>query len=97
MLPIIKGCDGHFLNLVHTLEYFREKLPGYDEHCPSISTDLYHKFICQKCFRYFLTKTFLKQHNKTIYLNEKVPKEWITNEDSVLEGRVANKESENLP
>lgn len=95
--PIIKGRDGHFLNLVHTLKYFGEKIPGYDEHCPSISPDLYHKFVCQRCFRYFPTKTFLKQHNKTIHLNEKTPKERIANEDSVPEGRVANEEAENLP
>ncbi|GES72486.1 uncharacterized protein LOC106141435 [Rhizophagus clarus] len=30
--PVIKGHDRHYLNLVHTLEYFGEKLSGYDEH-----------------------------------------------------------------
>jgi len=73
--PIIQGKDGHFLNLIHTLEYFGENLPGFDEHCPSIPPDLYSSFICQKCFKYFPSKAFLKQHTKTIHSKEKILKE----------------------
>ncbi|GES96193.1 hypothetical protein GLOIN_2v1766467 [Rhizophagus clarus] len=69
--------DGHFLNLIHTLEYFEEKLPGYDEHCPSITSDLYHSLTCRKCFRYFPSKAFLKQHTKTIHSGERVPVERV--------------------
>ena len=72
--PIIQGRDDHFLSLIYTLEYFREKLPGYDEHCPSITPDLYYDLICQKCLKYFLSKTFLKQHTKIIHLKERVAK-----------------------
>ncbi|RGB37589.1 hypothetical protein C1646_756657 [Rhizophagus diaphanus] len=78
--PITKSCDGHFLNLVHTLKYFGEKLPGYDEHYPSISQDQYPSFVCQKCFRYYPTKMFLKLHIKTTHSNEKAPKSGLTNE-----------------
>uniref|UniRef100_U9UWA1 C2H2-type domain-containing protein n=2 Tax=Rhizophagus irregularis TaxID=588596 RepID=U9UWA1_RHIID len=78
--PITKGCDGHFLNLVHTLEYFGKKLPGYDEYCPSISQDQYPSFVCQKCFRYYSTKMFLKLHIKMTHSNEKAPKSGVTNE-----------------
>ncbi|PKB94184.1 hypothetical protein RhiirA5_439364, partial [Rhizophagus irregularis] len=80
--PITKGYDGHFLNLVHTLEYFGEKLPGYDEHCPSISQDQYPSFVYQKCFRYYPTKMFLKLHIKTTHSNEKAPKSGVTNEET---------------
>ncbi|CAG8753740.1 23133_t:CDS:2, partial [Rhizophagus irregularis] len=80
--PITKGCDRHFLNLVHTLEYFREKLPGYNEHCPSIFQDQYPSFVCQKCFRYYPTKMFLKLHIKTTHSNEKAPKSGVTNEET---------------
>ncbi|GES95215.1 uncharacterized protein LOC106141435 [Rhizophagus clarus] len=75
--PVIRGYDGHFLNLIHTLEYFGEKLPGYDEHCPSITSDLYHSLTCRKCFRYFPSKVFLKQHTKTIHSGERVPVERV--------------------
>ncbi|PKB95475.1 hypothetical protein RhiirA5_385935 [Rhizophagus irregularis] len=75
--PVIRGHDGHFLNLIHTLEYFGEKLPGYDEHCPSITSDLYHSLTCRKCFRYFPSKAFLKQHTKTIHSGERVPVERV--------------------
>ncbi|EXX70344.1 hypothetical protein RirG_088320 [Rhizophagus irregularis DAOM 197198w] len=66
--------DGHFLNLIHTLKYFEEKLLGYDEHCLS---DLYHSFTCRKCFRYFSSKAFLKQHTKTIHSGKRVSVERV--------------------
>ena len=52
-------------------------MPGYDEHCPSITSDLYHSLTCQKCFRYFPSKAFLKQHTKTIHSGERVPVERV--------------------
>jgi hypothetical protein len=62
------------------LEYFGENLPGYDEHCFSITSDLYHSLTCQKYFKYFSSKPFLKQHMKTVHSNERaqrVPKERV--------------------
>jgi len=56
------------------------------------SPDLYNKFICQKCFRYFPSKTFLKLHNKTIHSNERAPKEKATIEESAPKRRVTNEE-----
>ncbi|PKK56378.1 hypothetical protein RhiirC2_858627 [Rhizophagus irregularis] len=47
---------------------------GYDEHCLS---DLYHSFTCQKCFRYFSSKAFLKQHTKTIHPGKRVSVERV--------------------
>ena len=68
--PVIQGTDGHFLNPIHALEYF-EKLPGYDKHCPSVTPDLYHNLVCQKCFKYFPSKVFLQRHIKTTHPKEK--------------------------
>ncbi len=56
--PVVKGFDGHFLSLVHTLEYFIKKLPGYDEHCPSITPDLYNNLVCQNAVNIFHQKHF---------------------------------------
>ncbi|CAG8745929.1 23308_t:CDS:2 [Gigaspora margarita] len=40
--PAIKGRDGHFLNSIHILQYIDKlKLPGFDQHCSSISPELY--------------------------------------------------------
>lgn len=69
--PIVQGQDKHFLNLVHTLEYFSDRLPGYDEHCLSISCELYHELVCQKCGKYFPTKTFMKRHVKIMHSSKK--------------------------
>ncbi|CAB4490217.1 unnamed protein product [Rhizophagus irregularis] len=41
--PVVQGQDKHYLSLLHTLEYFCNRLPGYDEHCPSIPSELYHE------------------------------------------------------
>lgn len=65
--PIVKGRDNHFLSSLHTLEYFGDQLPGYDKHCPSISPELYDELVCQKCGKYFPTKTFIKMHAKTMH------------------------------
>ena len=69
--PVVQGQDKHFLNLVHTLEYFSDLLPGYDEHCPSISHELYQELVCQKCGKYFPTKTFMRQHIKAMHSSKK--------------------------
>ena len=69
--PVVQGQDKHFLNLVHTLEYFSDLLPGYDEHCPSISPELYQELVCQKCGKYFPTKTFMRQHIKAMHSSKK--------------------------
>ncbi|GET62167.1 hypothetical protein GLOIN_2v1783204 [Rhizophagus irregularis DAOM 181602=DAOM 197198] len=39
--PVVQGKDKHFLSLLHTLEYVNDRLPGYDMHCPSISSEIY--------------------------------------------------------
>ena len=67
----MQGQDKHFLNLLHTLEYFCDRLPGYDEHCPSISRELYHEFVCKKCEKYFPTKAFIRKHIKIMHLSKR--------------------------
>ena len=71
----MKGQDNHFLSLLHTLEYFNDRLPGYDKHCPSISPELYDELVCQKCGKYFPTKTFIKMHTKTMNPSRRSGKE----------------------
>ncbi|CAG8819512.1 37657_t:CDS:2 [Gigaspora margarita] len=40
--PSIKGQDGHFLNPIHIFQYVNKlKILGFDQHCPSISPELY--------------------------------------------------------
>ena len=68
--PIVQGQDKHFFNLLHTLEYFSDRLPGY-EHCPSISRELYHELVCQKCGKYFPTKMFVKKYVKIMQPSKK--------------------------
>ncbi|CAG8812495.1 5809_t:CDS:1 [Cetraspora pellucida] len=61
--PVIKGKDNHFLNPIHTVEYLDSaKLAKYDEHCPSISAELYACLVCKKCKKYFPTCAFLLNH-----------------------------------
>jgi len=69
--PIIQGQDKHFLNLIHTLEFFNDQLPDYDEHCPSIPSELYHELVCRKCGKYFPTKAFIKMHIKNMHPSER--------------------------
>ena len=62
---VIKGKDGHFLNAIHTLEYFDSfKIPGYDAHLPSLSIDTYARCSCSICNKYFPTIAFLVKHKK---------------------------------
>jgi hypothetical protein len=68
---VVQGRDKHFLSLLNTLEYFCNRLPGYDEHCPSIPTELYHELVCQSCDKYFPTKAFMKKHVKAMHSNRK--------------------------
>ena len=60
--PVVLGKDKHFLSLLYTLEYVSDRLPGYDKHCPSISSETYNELVYQKCGKYFPTKAFLKMH-----------------------------------
>ena len=63
--PVIKGKDGHFLNAIHTLEYFdRIKIPGYDAHLSSLSADTHARRCCTTCNKYFPTVAFLTKHKK---------------------------------
>ncbi|GET01626.1 uncharacterized protein LOC109428822 [Rhizophagus clarus] len=49
LLPVTKGKDGHYLNLLHILEYFDKlKIPEYDAHYPSINTNTYNYFCCSE-------------------------------------------------
>ena len=43
--PVVQGRDKHFLSLLHTLVYFYDRCPGYDEHCPSIPPELYRELV----------------------------------------------------
>ena len=69
--PVIQDKDKHFLSLLHTLEYVSDRLPGYDQHCPSISPELYNGLVCKKCGKYFPTKAFIKKHVKTMHSSRK--------------------------
>ena len=69
--PVVQGQDKHYLSLLHTLEYFCNRLPGYDEHCPSIPSELYRELVCHKCGKYFPTKAFMKKHVKVMHSNRK--------------------------
>ncbi|RIB02241.1 hypothetical protein C2G38_2228373 [Gigaspora rosea] len=66
--PVIKGKDGHYLNAMHTLQYFNNlKIPAYDSHLPSLSTEDHSRRCCKKCEKYFPTTTMLVKHNKTVH------------------------------
>jgi hypothetical protein len=63
--PVTKGKDGHFLNPLHILEYCDKlKIPGYDAHCPSISSSTYSRLCCSECNVYFPTLSIVAQHKK---------------------------------
>ncbi len=64
--PVTKGKDKHFLNPLHILEYCDKlKIPEYDAHCPSISSDTYIRLCCLICNSYFLTLSILVLHKKS--------------------------------
>lgn len=64
--PVTKGKDGHFLNLIHILEYYDKlKIPGYDVHCPSISSCTYNRLCCSECNAYFPTLSIVAQYKKS--------------------------------
>ena len=63
--PVIKGKDGHFLNAIHTLEYFdRIKTPGYDAHLASLSANTHARRNCTTYNKYLPTVAFLTKHKK---------------------------------
>ncbi|GES87572.1 hypothetical protein GLOIN_2v1766467 [Rhizophagus clarus] len=66
--PVSKGRDNHFLNPIHILEYFDVlKIPKYDQHCPSISSELHQRLCCNLCDKYFPTLSFVTEHKKTVH------------------------------
>ncbi|CAG8798828.1 18963_t:CDS:2, partial [Gigaspora margarita] len=47
--PITKGMNGHFIDLIHALQYFDKlKIQLYDRSCPSISNEMYQHLCCSK-------------------------------------------------
>ncbi|CAG8818546.1 23577_t:CDS:2, partial [Gigaspora margarita] len=68
--PLTKDRNGHFLSLIHILQYMdKNKLPGYDQNCPSISQKMYSRLTCSTCKQYFSTLAFLTQHKKTSHFS----------------------------
>ena len=78
----MQGRDKHFLSLLHTLEYYCNQLPGYDEHCPGISPEFYRELVCQRCGKYFPTKVFMKKHVKAMHSNKKMTVARVIQKDS---------------
>jgi hypothetical protein len=63
---IVKALDGHYLNPIHVLEFLNgERLPEYDAHCPSISSEIHQRKKCMTCGKYFPTLNFLTLHYKS--------------------------------
>ncbi|GBC00634.1 hypothetical protein RclHR1_03920003 [Rhizophagus clarus] len=63
---VTKEKDGHFLNLLHILEYCDKfKIPGYDTHCPSINSSTYNRLCYSECNAYFPTLSIVAQHKKS--------------------------------
>ncbi|CAG8855033.1 1086_t:CDS:1, partial [Gigaspora margarita] len=63
--PLIKEKDGHYLNAIHTLEYFDSiKIPSYDAYLPSLSSKNYVRHCCTVCKKYFSTISFLTKHRR---------------------------------
>jgi hypothetical protein len=66
--PVSKGRDNHFLNPIHILEYFDVlKIPKYDQHCTSISSELHQRLCCNLCGKYFPTLSFVTEHKKAVH------------------------------
>ena len=63
--PVTKGKDDHYLNPLHVLEYCdKVKIPGYDAHCPS-TTSNYIRLCCSICNTYFPTLSLVALHKKS--------------------------------
>ena len=92
-LPSVsKGRDNHFLNPIHILEYFDLlKIPKYDQHCPSISSELHQRLCCNLCDKYFLTLSFVAEHKKTVHI------QYYQNSSYVRNSRTFEDISNNYP
>src|SRR5581483_4493655 len=74
--PVSKGQDGHFLNPIHILQYVNKlKLPSYDAHCPSISSEMHARLCCTICNKYFPTLAMVTKHKKSRSEERRVGKE----------------------
>jgi len=70
--PVSKGQDGHFLNPIHILQYVNKlKLPSYDAHCPSISSEMHARLCCTICNKYFPTLAMVTKHKKSEHINSR--------------------------
>ncbi|EXX64505.1 hypothetical protein RirG_142050 [Rhizophagus irregularis DAOM 197198w] len=68
LFPITKGKDGHFINPIHTLQYYDKlKILLYDRCCPSISQELHQQLYCNICGKYFPTLKFMKEHKRNVH------------------------------
>ena len=78
--PVSKGRDNHFLNPIHILEYFDLlKIPKYDQHCPSISSELHQRLCCNLCGKYFPTLSFVAEHKKTVHIQHHQNSSYVRN------------------
>ena len=63
--PVTKGRDSHYLNPIHIAQYYDKiKIPSYDFHCPSVSSEMYTRLCCTQCNKYFPTLTMVAIHKK---------------------------------
>ncbi|CAG8807768.1 38067_t:CDS:2 [Gigaspora margarita] len=61
--PIAKGMNGHYIDPIHTLQYFDKlKIPQYDSSCSSISKEIYQCLYYNKCGKYYPTLKFIANH-----------------------------------
>ena len=64
--PVTKGKDEHFLNPLHILKYCDKlKIPRYNIHYFSISSNTYTRLCCPVCNSYFLTLSILALYKKS--------------------------------
>ncbi|CAG8503139.1 5823_t:CDS:2 [Cetraspora pellucida] len=70
--PVLKSWNGHYLNSVHILQYADIlKLPAYDAHCLSISSEMHHRFCCTFCGKYFPMLKIVTTHKKSKHMKQK--------------------------
>ncbi|CAG8756976.1 4909_t:CDS:2, partial [Cetraspora pellucida] len=70
--PVSKGWNGHYLNLVHILQYVDIlKFPAYNAHCPFISPEMHHHLCCTFCGKYFPMLKMVTTHKKSEHMKQK--------------------------